>query len=176
MAPDDADFAGLLERQGPGLFNYLLHRLGRREEAEDVYAEVFMKAWQGWGAYREQGRAQAWLFTIARRSCVDAARRGRHRRTEALETEVDGVSLLDKVPSPEPGPEREAEGGYARARIARALAELPVEQREVFLMREFGGLSFAEVAAATECPLPTALARMRYAVQKLRARLGDLDA
>lgn len=167
MEPDRHEFERLVERHGPGLFSYLLHRLGRREDAEDAYAEVFMRAWQGWGTYQERGRRQAWLFTIAHRRVVDRARAAALRRAEALEGEAE---------SPEPGPEREAAGAYARERIGRVLADLPPEQRDVFLMREYGGLSFKEVAEAMGCPLSTALARMRYAVLKLRASLGDLDA
>ncbi|TPW22045.1 MAG: RNA polymerase sigma factor [Elusimicrobia bacterium] len=167
MEPDRHEFERLVERHGPGLFSYLLHRLGRREDAEDAYAEVFMKAWQGWGSYQERGRVQAWLFTIAHRRVVDGARAASHRPTVPLEFDVD---------SHEAGPEREAEGGYARERIGGVLATLPTEQRDVFLMREYGGLSFKEIAETTGCPLATALARMRYAVLKLRASLGDLDA
>lgn len=169
MEPDKHEFERLIERHGPGLFSFLLYRLGRREDAEDAYAEVIMKAWQGLAGYQERGRVQAWLFTIAHRQVVDAVRKESHRRAAPLE---DGPEPASR----EPGPEREAEGGYARERIGRVLAELPPEQRDVFLMREYGGLSFKEVAEATGCPLSTALARMRYAVLKLRDRLGDLDA
>ena len=176
MEPDRTEFERLVQEHGPGLFSFLLHRLGRRADAEDAYAEVVMKAWEGWGTYQERGRAQAWLFTIAHRRALDRAAYDARRRTVPLEVDAQGLSALDREPSPEPGPEREAEGGYARERIARALAELPPEQRDVFLMREYGGLSFNEVAAALGCPLSTALARMRYAVMKLRERLGDLDA
>lgn len=176
MAPDRLEFERLVERHGPGLFSFLLHRLGRREEAEDAYAEVVMKAWQAWGGYKEMGRAQAWLFTIAHRRALDRAEAASRRMAAPLDADAEGLSALDRVASPEPGPEREAEGGYARRRIAAALAELSPEQRDVFLMREYGGLSFAEIASATSCPLSTALGRMRDAVRKLRVRLGDLDA
>lgn len=176
MEPENLEFGRLVERHGPGLFCYLLHRLGRREDAEDAYAEVFMKAWQGWSSYQEHGRVQAWLFTIAHRCAIDRSEKESRRRGVALETDAEGLSLLDRAVSPEPGPEREAEGGYARERIALVLAALPAEQRDVFLMREYGGLSFVEIAEASGCPLSTALARMRYAVAKLRAGLGDLDA
>lgn len=178
MAPDRLEFERLVERHGPGLFSFLLYRLGRREDAEDAYAEVVMKAWQAWGTYKDMGRAQAWLFTIAHRRALDRAASESRRRALPLEADADadGLSALDRAPSPEPGPEREAEGGYARERIARALAELTPEQKDVFLMREYGGLSFAEIAKTTGCPLSTALGRMRDAVLKLRVRLGDLDA
>ena len=73
--------------------------------------------------------------------------------------------------SSEPGPSRAAESAETRERLARALLELSDEQREVFLLREYGGLSFKEIAAAQGCPLNTALARMRYALLKLRGRL-----
>jgi RNA polymerase sigma-70 factor (ECF subfamily) len=176
VEPDRTEFERLVQKHGPGLFSFLLHRLHRRQDAEDAYAEVVMKAWEGWGTYQERGRAQAWLFTIAHRRALDRAERDARRRTEPLESDAEGLDVLDRAPSPEPGPDREAEGGFARQRIARALSELPPEQRDVFLMREYGGLSFSEVAAALGCPLSTALARMRYAVLKLRERLGDLDA
>ncbi|TBR17560.1 sigma-70 family RNA polymerase sigma factor [bacterium] len=167
VEPDRLEFERLIERHGPGLFSFLLYRLGRREDAEDAYAEVVMKAWAAWGTYQETGRAQAWLFTIARRRALDLA--AARRWTVPLLPDAEG-------PSPEPGPEREAEGGYARERIARALTELTPEQKDVFLMREYGGLSFKEIAAAAGCPLSTALGRMRDAVLKLRVGLGDLDA
>lgn len=176
MEPDRSEFEALVERHGPGLFSFLLYRLGRREDAEDAYAEVVMKAWKAWGAYEDRGRAQAWLFTIAHRRALDLAAAASRRRAAPLETDAEGLSPLDRAPSPEPGPEREAEGGYARERIAGALAELTPEQRDVFLMREYGGLSFAEIAQAAGCPLSTALGRMRNAVLKLRLSLGDLDA
>ena len=61
-------------------------------------------------------------------------------------------------------------------RFQQARAGLPEEQREVFLMREYSGLSFLEIAQALGCPLGTALARMRYAVLKLRKGLEDFHA
>jgi RNA polymerase sigma-70 factor (ECF subfamily) len=88
--------------------------------------------------------------------------------------EAEGAE--ERLASPEPGPEREAEAASARVRIGAALGRLPEDQREVFLLREFGGLSFSEIADAMDCPLSTALARMRYAVLKLRGELGDLRA
>ena len=77
---------------------------------------------------------------------------------------------------PEPGPERRAQSHQVREGFAAAMARLPEEQREVFLMREYGGLSFAEISRAAGCPLGTALARMRYAVLKLRQDMEEFHA
>lgn len=170
LAGDPRAFPELVKRHGTGLYGYLRHRLG--SEADDAYAEVWMKVWERLGRYEDRGRFGAWLFTIAHRLFLDKARRAGRRPQEPLEEEGGE----ERFASPEPGPEREAEASAARERIGAALGKLPEDQREVFLLREFGGLSFAEIADAMDCPLSTALARMRYAVLKLRGELGDLRA
>lgn len=176
-AGDSGSFGELVKRYGPGLYGFLVCQLRDRARAEDVYAETFMRAWRGLGRYRERGRFKAWLFTIAHRLCLDDAEREGRRRADSLD-DPQGMdeTLAERTPGREPGPERLAASATAQKRIEAALAGLPEEQRQVFLMRERGGLSFAEIADALDCPLSTALARMRYAVTKLRKELEDLDA
>ena len=71
------------------------------------------------------------------------------------------------------GPERRAESLQQGERIRAALAALPDEQREAFVLREEGGLSLADIAAATGVAAETAKSRLRYAVSKLRRMLAD---
>ncbi|MDD5627505.1 MAG: sigma-70 family RNA polymerase sigma factor [Elusimicrobia bacterium] len=163
-ARDSEAFRLLVERHGPGLYSFLVYRLGNRTDADDAYAEVMMKIWQNAGTYQESGRLKAWLFTIAHRTALDRLRK------EAP------VSLVEDVESKEAGPERQAESRQVAERFQKALAGLPEEQRAVFLLREYSGLSFAEIAATLGCPLGTALARMRYAVLKLRRGLEEFHA
>ncbi len=161
--------SALLRRFQRPLYSFLVHLVGDRLEAEDILQEVMVRVWEARGRYEARGRLAAWLFTIARRAALDRLR----GRARAVPLEEGALEL----PAPEAeGPERGAAALLTRASIADALAGLPDAQREVFLMREYGGLSFAEVAAATQAPLGTVLARMRYAVLKLRRVLGDLDA
>ncbi len=167
-AKDPEAFRELVERHGPGLYSFLVYRLRDKTEADDAYADVMMKIWQNAERYQESGRLKAWLYTIAHRTALDRLRReDAPALTEALE---------DRAASPEAGPERQAESRQVSQRFQEALAALPEEQREVFLMREYSGLSFLEIAQALGCPLGTALARMRYAVLKLRKGLEDFHA
>lgn len=172
---DHEAFRALLERYGPGLFNFLLYRLGNKADAEDAYAEVLMKVWEHAPVYEESGRLKAWLFTIAHRRSLDFLAR-RRRGSLPLQGDAAWPGRDETIASAEPGPEALAHGEEVRERFMKALAGLPEEQREVFLLREYGGLSFAQIVEALECPLGTALARMRYAVLKLRRELEEFHA
>lgn len=149
------------------LLSFLYHQTGDRAAAEDLLQEAFVRVWRNRESYEPRGRLCGWLFTIARRLAIDFGEKRRAR---------GGESLPEELPDPRGGPERAAEALISRERIDAAIAGLPESQREVFLLREYGGLSFAEIAELSGCPLSTALARMRYALLKLRKELGDLDA
>lgn len=168
-----AAIAKLLERYHRPLYSFLYHRIGDAAAAEDLLQELLVRVWRNRDRYEARGRLSAWLFTIARRLASDELAKRSARRTQPLE---DALEDAPAPAEPLPGPEAQAAAGEGRGRIEAAIAALPGEQREAFLLREYGGLSFAEIAEAQGCPLGTALARMRYAVLKLRKALEDLDA
>lgn len=163
---DHEAFEELVRRYQGRLLSFLRYRAGRGV-AEDVFQEICVKWWTHMNSYEPTGRFAAWAFTIARHALIDFAQKESRRAFLPLE------GAAETVADSEPGPSRAAESAETRERLARALSELSDEQREVFLLREYGGLSFKEVAAAQGCPLNTALARMRYALLKLR---GSLEA
>src|SRR4029079_700640 len=82
--------------------------------------------------------------------------------------------LMDRIAAPGLGTDREALGKELADRIDAAVAALPLEQREVFLMRELMEMPFAEIAAAVGSSEPTVKSRMRYALERLRAALVEL--
>ena len=161
-------FDELLSRYRTPLFTTLCRLAGDRTLAEDLYQETFLRVIQHAGRFDPRQKFSAWLYRIARNLSVDALR----QRGVRLEQELD-----DGHEDPAPDPEQaltQAEQGLA---IARSLKLLPLEQREVFVMREFSGLSFNEIAEITQCPLNTVLGRMHLAVKKLRAGLaGHVEA
>lgn len=166
-------FRWLLDRYGGPLYSYLARRLRDPSAAEDLVGETLVRVLKHIERYEPRGRFSAWLFTIAHRLALDYSLRARNRPEGGL----GGSAAEVREPvSAERGPEGEAAGRELRERLERALAALPEEQREVFFLREYGGLSFAEIADAMDCPLSTALARMRYAVLKLRRDLEGFDA
>ena len=130
--------------------------------------------------YRERydgGKFTTWLYTIARNLCVDAARRGKHRKAASLDaplSDEDGAaSLLDLVPDTGAGVDRQAQSRELAVRLRQAIEALPDEQREIFLLREVADLQFNEIANVIGCPENTVKSRMRYALEKLREALEE---
>ena len=105
-----------------------------------------------------------WLYRVARNRITDLFRA---RRTEPFELE-------DLLPSPDDGPEAEFARSVLIEALEAAIAELPAEQRDVFIAHELEGRSFKEMSAATGVSINTLLSRKRYAVLRLRARLRTL--
>ena len=105
-----------------------------------------------------------WLYRVARNRITDLFRA---RRTEPLELE-------DLLPSPDDGPEAEFARTVLMDALEAAIAELPAEQRDVFIAHELEGRSFREMSAATGVGINTLLSRKRYAVLRLRERLRTL--
>ncbi len=143
------------EFAGP-LYWYALALLARADDAEDVVHEVFAALLRrGRGEVIRQPRA--YLFRAVRREAL-AVRDKRHREEAGLEAER--ISWLDE----------EADSGLATD-LARALTMLPVEQREVVVLKAIEGLTFREIAAVLRIPQNTAASRYRLALARLRAAL-----
>jgi len=115
----------------------------------------------------------------ARNLTVDHARRAVHRDAASLDgadrADAD-TSLHDRIASVAPAADSVVADRQTKARIDDAIAALPAEQREVFLMREVMEMPFAEIATAVGASEPTVKSRMRYALEKLRAALVELGA
>lgn len=168
---DTAALEELIQRQGRALFGFLQRSLGDKARAEDAYQEVFIRVIRGAAGYSPASRFTAWLYTIARNFCIDQARRQYFRVAESLDdfvSEESGTSCLDTVASDEPDPEENVRAAELAQALEKAIAALPPEQREVFLLRERAGLSFKEIARLTRAPLNTVKTRMHYALNCLR--------
>ncbi len=179
QAGDSRAFALLLERHRRPIFNFLLRSVGDTTHAEDLLQDVFLRVVRGAEGYQKQAKFTTWLYTIARNLCVDAQRRGKFRKAASLDASNDGADgeegtpLLDRIPDGQLGTERQAIGRELRGKLEDAIARLPHEQREVFLMREVSGMAFKEIAEVIGCPENTVKSRMRYALERLRELLDE---
>ena len=172
---DPEAFEDLLRRHRAPLFTFLLRMLGDRERAEDLAQETFLRIVKGAQAWERRARFQTWLFTIARHLCVDQSRRDRFRRADSLDAQgPDGESaMVDSIPGSEIDPARAAESRRLRPVLQQALLSLPVDQREVFILREQGGIPFREIAEMVGANENTVKSRMRYALEGLRKALAS---
>jgi RNA polymerase sigma-70 factor (ECF subfamily) len=170
-------FELLVTRHRKPLFNFILRFVRDTAQAEDVTQEAFLRLVKGADAYERQAKFTTWLYTIARNLCVDASRRGKHRKAASLDAPLsddDGAaSLLDLLPDGTAGVDRQAQSRELGLRLRQAIEALPDEQREIFLLREVADLQFNEIANVVGCPENTVKSRMRYALEKLREALEE---
>jgi len=176
---DLAAFGELLARHEKRLWNFLRRFVADRATAEDLLQEVFLRVVKSAADWQPSAKVSTWLFTIARNLCTDQARRAEFRKAESLDEarageEGSGLRRIDRVAANSGDAEKEAMRHEIAALVDRAVGELPVDQREVFLMREVMDMSFAEIAAQVGASEPTVKSRMRYALQRLRSSLGEL--
>jgi RNA polymerase sigma-70 factor, ECF subfamily len=163
-AGDRAAFAAFYDRHSAAVFGLLVKMLPQRGDAEDVLQETFLQVWRQ-AARFDPARASpfGWVVMMARSRAVD-----RLRQKVASPTSEP----FDRPVLPEA--ESAFERDEAAARIRRALALLPAEQRAAIDLAFYGGLTYEEVADRQAIPLGTAKTRIRLGMHRLRRLLGDL--
>jgi RNA polymerase sigma-70 factor (ECF subfamily) len=148
---------------------YLAALLRRDDLVDDLVQDVFRRAWQSRHAYREHGHARAYLIRIADRLACDWRRRT--ARDGQRQLDDDGWRAVEPVI--ELPPDGSLTAAEARRQLDAALGSLAPAQQRVLLLRYYGQLSFAEIAAELECPLNTALSHCRRGLEALRKQLAE---
>lgn len=162
-------FDQLLENYNQALYNYLLRILRSKEDAEDALQEVWIKVVRQGKHYKEKGRFSSWLFCIAHNHCLDLFRKRSYRidSNERVETN-EGYSLLSSIPSKDPSPYDAMVEKEINACLEKAVDQLPVLIKEVYLLRTVHGIPFKEIVEIQQAPLGTVLSRMHQAIQRLK--------
>ncbi len=167
---DARAFATLVSRHRGAVYNFILRYTGNQARAEDLLQETWLKVVRVEQEYQPKARFTTWVFTIARNLCVDSARKESYRKAESLDAPV-GARATRAGPGRD-GARRRARAGPRGAQrrgcgrcLQKALAGLPEEQREVFLLREYHGIAFKEIAEVTGVNENTVKSRMRYALE-----------
>ena len=164
----------LISRYKGPLYAYLLRLARDRDAADDLLQEVFVKVIKKLGAYGEEDKFSAWLYTVAHHAVMDHFRAGARRREDSLyAADGDARPLADTLASREPSPEDAFASAESAGALEAAFARLSPEQREVFLLRHYSELSFREIADILKVPIGTVLARMSRALAKMRQELGE---
>ena len=158
---DNKAFEELCYRNKQQVFSFILRMVRNRELAEDLTQDTFLSAIKAADQFDNKRRFLSWLFGIAHKRTIDHFRRKKvmlaHRDKEE-----------DLVGSHFVNPDVATDFSHMREILNDAIENLSPEQREVFLMREMGGVAFKVIAEICGCTLNTALGRMRLALKRIR--------
>jgi RNA polymerase sigma-70 factor (ECF subfamily) len=164
----DADaFGELVRRWERRIFALTYGMLGREEDARDATQETFLAAFRNLRGFRGEAKVSSWLHRIAVNQCISRQRRARVR------SESSAASFAAPLSQ---SPAKVAEGRQETLAVRRAINSLPIELRQVVVMKEFEELTFREIADALDLPLSTVKSRLYTALKQLQMRLQKFES
>ncbi len=162
----------LISRHKDKIFTSIILLVRDQYLAEDIFQETFIKIINKIrsGQYTEKGKFLPWAIRIAHNMCVDHFRKKKRMPVIRTNEEED---IFNVLPFSDPGAEEAMIRRQSHSQVREMLDMLSPEQREVIILRHFGGLSFKEIAAQTDVSINTALGRMRYGLINLRKMMTE---
>jgi RNA polymerase sigma-70 factor (ECF subfamily) len=170
LTGDAEAFGEIVRRWERRIFALAFGMLGREEDARDATQETFLAAFRNLRGFRGEAKVSSWLHRIAVNQCITRQRRAKVRNEAALDDEAEKDASSFATPL-EISPARVVEGRERSAAVRRAVNGLPVELRQVIVMKEFEELTFREIADALDLPLSTVKSRLYTALGQLQMRL-----
>lgn len=171
----DERISEVVRRERSRLREFIRRRVPDPRDAEDVLQDVFYRLVEANRLLMPIDHVTGWLFRVARNRITDLFRkRTPESFSDVAMEDEERLDLDELLPSREGGPDAAFARSVLLEELELAIAELPDEQREVFIAHELEGRSFKEIAAETGVNMNTLLSRKRYAVLHLRDRLKDL--
>ena len=162
---DSAAFEVLLRRHFRAAYLVALARVGERADAEDVCQEAFLRSWESILECRDPSRFCAWLIRIVRNTALNRREYLDVRATESFDDLMPYASASRT--------DHRSDQEELRVTLQRALAQLPVTQREVVLLHDLEGLAHGEVAGRLDISVLMSRRHLSDARKRLRAILGD---
>lgn len=160
---DRPAFGELARRYYPGVIRVIYRLSGDPDLAQDIAQETFLRSWLRLASFRPGSSLRSWLYRIAVNAALDQLRR---KPDEPLDPE-----RWTKPDPAFPDPQAALESGELSRTLARAVESLPRACRVVLVLREYGELSYAEIAAALDIPIGTVMSRLSSARERLRGEL-----
>lgn len=164
---DQRAITELIHRYKQRIFTSIFFLVKNRELAEDLFQETFIKIISSLRKkhYNEQGKFLPWALRIAHNLVIDHFRK---EKLMPLNHDSDEFSVFDVLPQNERNPEERIIQDEKVAMVNALLDRLPADQREVVILRHYGGLSFKDISKMLDININTALGRMHYAILKMR--------
>jgi RNA polymerase sigma-70 factor (ECF subfamily) len=174
---DDAAWETVVNQYAKRIYNLTYRYTSRRDEAEDLTQEIFIRVYQNLKSFRsESGSFQSWIMKVGRNLIIDHYRRTRRYQQAAGSEEMETMNLRDdKVPNPQ----RVAEQSEAASFVGAGLQALPPELKEAIILRDLEGMAYLEIAELVGIPEGTVKSRINRArlelaklLTKRRAQAG----
>jgi RNA polymerase sigma-70 factor, ECF subfamily len=175
LTGDAEAFGEIVRRWERRIFALTYGILGREEDARDATQETFLAAFRNLRGFRGEAKVSSWLHRIAVNQCISRQRRAKVRSESALEEEQEKDASSFAAPV-DYSPARAAEGRQETLAVRRAINSLPIELRQVVVMKEFEELTFREIAEALDLPLSTVKSRLYTALKQLQLRLQKFES
>ncbi|MFN2493500.1 MAG: RNA polymerase sigma factor [Pyrinomonadaceae bacterium] len=170
LTGDAEAFGEIVQRWERRIFALAFGMLGREEDARDVTQETFLAAFRNLRAFRGEAKVSSWLHRIAVNQCITRQRRAKVRNESALDVEGNKNAANFAAPI-RYSPARTVEGRERTNAVRVAVNSLPVDLRQVVVMKEFEELTFQEIADVLNLPLSTVKSRLYTALKQLQLRL-----
>lgn len=170
-------FEILYRRYERPLLDFIYRLVMNPSEAENLYQETFYRVIKSKKKYKVTAQFKTWLFQIAINLCRDSFRKMKHRSHLSLDARVvsqndEGVEYQEFISNPSADTAKEVESAELVSFIKAAVASLPEKEHLVFVMKEYQGMKFSEIADILNCPLGTVLSLNHRAQVKLRKILS----
>jgi RNA polymerase sigma-70 factor (ECF subfamily) len=169
-------FEAIYEAYKASLAAFFYHLVWDRSRTEDYIQEVFLRLWKSAGGYQPTGRFSTFLFQIAKNFWLNEREKLKHDPARlSLDATIagdDGSRFSSQPPSPQATPSTIVARAELKARVQEALESLHEKQRLVFVMSEFQGLKYHEIAEVLDIPIGTVKSRMVQAEKNLRDKLS----
>jgi RNA polymerase sigma-70 factor (ECF subfamily) len=165
-AGDESAFRTLVERHNARLYETVLRIVKERADAEEVVQETFFRAWRNLENFQFDSALYTWLYRIAVNAAVDLSSRRRRRQHVSIDDEKShvGGTIRGDDPPPAAGPQR----GEAIALVREGVEQLPEPFKSILILREYGDLSYDQLAEVLDIPKGTVESRLFRARMRLR--------
>lgn len=167
---DELAFELLVQRYKRSLLNFIYRFIGDRDTAEDLAQDVFLQVWKNANSYMPISKFSTFIFTIAKNICLNAIAKPKIMSDNSTEAAYNE----DDVPSNQSSPEDDILSSEQEEIIKKAVAKLSPEHRMVFILTEYHGFSYQEVASILQCPVGTVASRKNMAIRLLRKYISSM--
>ncbi|CAN5864259.1 N/A [soil metagenome] len=170
ISDDPNAFGEIVKRWERKIFALCFGMLSREEEAKDAAQETFIAAYRNLKNFRGDAKVSSWLHRIAVNQCLTTMRRAKSRSESLLDDEDQAAEKVFIAPSRQM-PSRTTEQNERLHFVRQAVQSLPVDLRQIIVMKEFEEMTFQEISDVLDLPLSTVKSRLYTALKQLRMKL-----